>query len=463
MPFNYKQLLWVFLWFLINQISSSEFDKLNVSSIVEKQEVFNNEQEQHGLKEETRDNIKPVEIQKRIIHDDCTILTYDQKYCVYAGVYPVVELHCHAQSSFITRLITAFLWHQSRPRLRMMAVPNRSHIQWCQFSADSTWFVTLCKYKSIALWHVATAVCQWSVPAHRRAYVYQVILSSDDRYIISASRDKTLEIRTFLTGTRLYTLYGHTDSVRSCSLSVNNHALLSASTDQTLRVWSVQDGQCTHILLGHSTAVYWAAFYAHGRRIVSAGIELRLWDVETNHCVGTLYGHTANIGACHISPDEQLVLSASDDTTVRVWNLTTGKCVQIFRGQTHFWAMGGWFLRRNTWVAFLDSTSTVCIWSIRDGHCIHQFADYNTYQHWSLQHVYWLQRRDTECIISTENSPYEVHVIDVESGEKMWTFTTQDCISAVCVSPDGQYLIAGSVDGTVSIFVFSEHVPLKLL
>ncbi|NMG09661.1 DnaJ domain-containing protein [Brasilonema sp. UFV-L1] len=54
---------------------------------------------------------------------------------------------------------------------------------------------------------------------------------------------------------------------------------------------------------------------------------------ETWRCVQTLWGHTATVNAIAITPDNQTLASASNDRTVRLWNLKTGKWLYTFAGQ----------------------------------------------------------------------------------------------------------------------------------
>lgn len=124
------------------------------------------------------------------------------------------------------------------------------------------------------------------------------------------------------------------------------------------------------------------------------------------------------------------------------------------------WVLTSCFVREDTWVASVDNDYTLCIWRISDAHCIHRFENSNYFL--LLQHSYWLKSGDIECIIvATENSPYEIQVLAVESGKGIFTFTGHtDRIHSVCVSSDGKYLISGSKDGEIRIFVFSEHKEL---
>ena len=71
--------------------------------------------------------------------------------------------------------------------------------------------------------------------------VFSCCLSSDDRFIVSASWDNTLKIWDVESGALLKTLQGHQDAVNSCCLSSDGRFVVSASRDSTLKIWDISD------------------------------------------------------------------------------------------------------------------------------------------------------------------------------------------------------------------------------
>ena len=47
-----------------------------------------------------------------------------------------------------------------------------------------------------------------------------------------------------------------------------------------------------------------------------------------------LTGHTAGINSVALGPDGKLLASGSDDKTIRLWDLTTGKAIVTFVGHS---------------------------------------------------------------------------------------------------------------------------------
>ena len=64
-----------------------------------------------------------------------------------------------------------------------------------------------------------------------------------------------------------------------------------------------------------------------GAVVVSASDDdtLKLWDAATGTELRTLAGHSGCVTACAVSPDGAFVVSASNDQTLKLWDAATGK------------------------------------------------------------------------------------------------------------------------------------------
>ena len=49
----------------------------------------------------------------------------------------------------------------------------------------------------------------------------------------------------------------------------------------------------------------------------------QVWDYQTKSCVQTLEGHTHNVSAVCFHPELPIIITGSEDGTVRIWHSTT--------------------------------------------------------------------------------------------------------------------------------------------
>ena len=61
---------------------------------------------------------------------------------------------------------------------------------------------------------------------------------------------------------------------------------------------------------------------------------VRLWEVESGRCLRVLEGHTDSVLSVAWSPDGQRALSGAWDRTVRLWEVESGRCLRVLEGHT---------------------------------------------------------------------------------------------------------------------------------
>jgi WD40 repeat protein len=83
-------------------------------------------------------------------------------------------------------------------------------------------------------------------------------------------------------------------------------------------------------LAGHTCTVNSVVYSRNGKKILSASNDktIKEWDVETGECLKTLVGHTLWVKSAVYSRDGKKILSASMDKTIKEWDVETGKCVK---------------------------------------------------------------------------------------------------------------------------------------
>lgn len=63
---------------------------------------------------------------------------------------------------------------------------------------------------------------------------------------------------------------------------------------------------------------------------------IKLWDIASGKVIQTLTGHSNLVKSVVFSPDGKIVASGSNDNTIKLWNVATGKEIRTFTGHTSF-------------------------------------------------------------------------------------------------------------------------------
>jgi platelet-activating factor acetylhydrolase IB subunit alpha len=96
----------------------------------------------------------------------------------------------------------------------------------------------------------------------------------------------------------------------------------TGSRDKTIKLWDASTGQILRNLVS----------YSHSFSLYSKTIALNTAQV----------GHDNWIRALVFHPTGKFLLSASDDKTIRVWDLATGRCTKTVDAHAHFVTCLAW-------------------------------------------------------------------------------------------------------------------------
>ncbi len=106
-------------------------------------------------------------------------------------------------------------------------------------------------------------------------------------------------------------------------------------TDLTLKLWNIEAKICVAVFEGHGGIAKSLAFSPDAKILVSGSEDgtIRFWDLDIHIC-STIVNCGGGILSVVLSPDRKTLVSALEDRTVRFWNVATRSCITTLEGHS---------------------------------------------------------------------------------------------------------------------------------
>ncbi|KAK1241232.1 hypothetical protein MKX08_001206 [Trichoderma sp. CBMAI-0020] len=146
--------------------------------------------------------------------------------------------------------------------------------------------------RAIGIWNTMTATCETILEGHR-ANISDIILSSDEKRIASASYDKSI------------------------------------------RIWDAQSGCCIATYIGHDEIIYNIAYSSDGTLLISLDEQgsSKIWDAHSEIQPQTIAHHESAVLEVVLSPNKKRAVTTAGERTIKLWDTATGECITT--GETH--------------------------------------------------------------------------------------------------------------------------------
>lgn len=188
--------------------------------------------------------------------------------------------------------------------------------------------------------------------------------------------------------------------------------------------------------------------------IVSASCDktLRVWDARSGHCIYVLRGHTATVRCARVLHNRPIAVTGSRDSTLRVWNIQKGVMLRVLHGHTA--SVRCLDICGNNIVS--GSYDTTCrIWDVDTGECTRVLRGHS--------HQIYSIAIDGNLVASG----------GMDTIVRVWDATTGNCVAQltghtalVCqlqLSSTTSLLATGGSDGRVITFSLRSFTALQRL
>ncbi|KAL5257060.1 hypothetical protein ACHWQZ_G012099 [Mnemiopsis leidyi] len=203
-----------------------------------------------------------------------------------------------------------------------------------QFSSCSTYLATGSWDKSAVVYNVLDLK-----PLFRLSVAHSLPVTCVrwlNRDLVTCSADRCAALWDTSNGERSTLFSGHTGWVMSCDTTDNN--ITTTSWDGTLGLWDASRSSPIQLMSGHVAGVWDCATLKSSQVIASASEDctLRLWDRRTASSFSTLAGgHDDSVlSVCWPADGQFLLASGSTDCNILLWDTRTCKAVTKVESHT---------------------------------------------------------------------------------------------------------------------------------
>lgn len=154
-------------------------------------------------------------------------------------------------------------------------------------------------------------------------------LQFNETILATGAYDTTIKIWDIESEEEIRTLTGHQSGIRC--LQFDDKKLISGSIDRNIKIWNWRTGECLSTYPGHTGGIIGLHFDSTLLASGSVDQTIKIWNFEDKSTF-SLRGHTDWVNAVRLDSASRTVFSASDDCTVRLWDLDTRVCIKTFEG-----------------------------------------------------------------------------------------------------------------------------------
>jgi dipeptidyl aminopeptidase/acylaminoacyl peptidase len=221
---------------------------------------------------------------------------------------------------------TAKLWDVATGKERATLAGHSGAVWSVAFHPDGKTLASASEGE-IRLWEVDTGKERASL-----AGCHPIVFSPDGKALASRVGDNTIRLWELATGRQRATLSSQTDtgSYLNC-VALSPGGRLMASGDQSsdtgkVKLWEVSASKERAILRGHTGHVSSVAFSPDGKLLASACLSppgaatVKVWELGSRECLAT-FDNAQSVRRVVFSPDGKILASASNDRTIKLWNV----------------------------------------------------------------------------------------------------------------------------------------------
>ncbi|XP_019436413.1 PREDICTED: coatomer subunit beta'-3-like isoform X1 [Lupinus angustifolius] len=216
-------------------------------------------------------------------------------------------------------------------------VQNSERVKSVDLHPTEPWILVGLYSGTISIWNYQTKTEEKSLKISELP-VRSAKFITREKWVIAATDDKIIHVYNYEKMEKIIEFEGHKDYIRSLVVHPSLPYVLSASDDQVIKLWDWSNDWASHRTFeGHSHYVMQVAINPKDLdTFVSASLDgtLKIWSLDSSAPIFTLDGHSKGVNSVDyfITNDKTYILSGSDDYTTKVWDYDSRSSVQTLEG-----------------------------------------------------------------------------------------------------------------------------------
>lgn len=183
----------------------------------------------------------------------------------------------------------------------------------------------------------------FTLDSDSKAFVQQVAFTADGKQLATGGEDGTINIWNVQPNAKPLTIK-NPKRISGVGFSPDGKRLAAVGNDALVHIFDTATGRELYTLSGNTGPTFGVAFSHDGRILAATSVDgtIKLWSVADNFTSQpvTLYGHTRAVYRVVFSPDDTRIVTASRDTTARVYAISITDLIAIAKSRlTRTWTL----------------------------------------------------------------------------------------------------------------------------
>lgn len=250
------------------------------------------------------------------------------------------------------------------------------------------------------------------------------------------------------------------EGIGKFNLSEDGHLIAYSGKDNNIKLISAQNGKEIRSFSGHTGRIFDVKISRARDYILSASNDntIKFWDLKNGNCIKTIQQPVRFSTIALFSDNSQIATGGgmSTDTTVKIWDLKTGSCCATFEGHTRPVSAISVFKDGRKLISGSYDNS-LKLWNLGNNKCMRDFREH------TLRINDISLSPDGNLFVSASDDK-AVKIWNINNSKSILTLGTHEGkVNSVDFSSDGRFIISGSSDKTVRIWNSENGSCLRVL